>query len=103
MVKIKNVIIDIDMLSNGAIANVILCDLDVPCQGQVFKMPETVRASDKMRDAAVIDFDICHLMTPMKKFYTVTLSHFFKFKYFKCYYCKKNMLCAYYRSTPTGG
>ena len=63
LTKIRNVKNDIYIFlylpSNGTIANVILCDLDLIIQVQIFQIvnfSETVRASAKMRDAAFINF-----------------------------------------------
>ena len=71
----------------GAIANAKLLDLDLLFRVKYFIViiSETLRASEKeIRHTVFVDFDIFNRTASSQKLYSVTLTYFFKVKYFKC-------------------
>ena len=70
---------------NGAIANVVQCDLDIYFQGHtfygnhvIFNMWKTVKASEKCLSTTFIEIDIIHLMALLGMLYIATLTYIFK-------------------------
>ena len=72
--------VDLDILP--AYGVIVLRDLDLVFQGQQIyvNISETVRASAKLHRTTFKDLDIYQRMIPLRKFYLIPFTYFFKVK-----------------------
>ena len=77
---------DIILPSNGAIANIVLRDLDLNYQGQTFEVAILISKRWKMQTLLLPQdrkSGICHRMVPLRMLYIMTLTYIFKITNFE--------------------